>query len=172
MAKGLRSTIKMRFRTAKRKKLERTLMPKIALRANSMVSAIHQGIYIVHKKAPNAFLFPHAPDASVPQVVIEKKEDFRSEALPEAAGCAYGTINRKSLAERRQEQDEYFQLLRGEVKPSDMEIVKEEEKENHMELDSVRECLRPPRNRAKALPIVPLKINNLKKLRTCSRGTK
>jgi hypothetical protein len=100
MAKGIRSKVKKRYRTAKRELVEAHVIKKRVADKNAKINLIAEGriAELVPKPKKNGFLYPDHPDAEFPQAKIIKPLDFRSEALPGAAFAQRG-IRRKFTKE-------------------------------------------------------------------------
>lgn len=95
MAKSIRSKVKKRFRTAKRVLVDATVCRSRAMASSVACSQIARGAARETKLTLNAFKYPDAPEAVVPQVQLSKPFDFRSEALPTSG---YATIgNRRKV---------------------------------------------------------------------------
>jgi hypothetical protein len=90
MAKGLRSKVKKRFRTAKRELVNATIEKKRVQESNRKLKLIQEGriAEVMPKTKKNAFLYPNDADAEFPQHELVKPLDFRSEALPGAKYAA------------------------------------------------------------------------------------
>jgi hypothetical protein len=90
MAKGLRSKVKKRFRTAKRELVNATVEKKRLEESNRKLKLIQEGRIseVAPKTKKNAFLYPKDADAEFPQHKLVKPLDFRSDALPGAKYAA------------------------------------------------------------------------------------
>jgi len=102
MAKGIRSKVKKRFRTAKRDLVNATVEKKRLATCKKAYELCSQGLSneVIPKLTKNAFLYPDDKDAQFPKVNIVKPLDFRSSALP---GAGYATVGgrRKFTAEEK-----------------------------------------------------------------------
>jgi hypothetical protein len=90
MAKGIRSKVKKRYRTAKRELVNATVEKKRLEEANRKIGLVAQGriAEVLPKAKTNGFLYPDDPDSAIPQNVNVKPLDFRSHALPGASNAA------------------------------------------------------------------------------------
>jgi hypothetical protein len=103
MAKGLRSKVKKRFRTAKRELVNATVEKKRLEESNRKLKLIQEGrlAEVMPKTKKNAFLYPNDADAEFPQHQLVKPLDFRSAALP-GAKYAAARGRRKFTAEEKE----------------------------------------------------------------------
>jgi hypothetical protein len=103
MAKGLRSKVKKRFRTAKRELVNATVEKKRVEESNRKLKLIQEGriAEVMPKTKKNAFLYPNDADSEFPQHENVKPLDFRSDALP-GAKYAASRGRRKFTAEEQQ----------------------------------------------------------------------
>ncbi|KAJ1612732.1 hypothetical protein OJ253_481 [Cryptosporidium canis] len=86
MAKGLRSKVKRRFRTAKRLLIKNTLELSRNTEKSNALREIGEGTYIQKEVPLNAFLFPESKNAIFPQKNRSLSVDFRSESISSIAG--------------------------------------------------------------------------------------
>ncbi|KAJ1605652.1 hypothetical protein OIY81_3414 [Cryptosporidium canis] len=86
MAKGLRSKVKRRFRTAKRLLIKNTLELSRNTEKSNALREIGEGTYIQKEVPLNAFLFPESKNAIFPQKNRSLSVDFRSESISNIAG--------------------------------------------------------------------------------------
>ncbi|KAH8741939.1 hypothetical protein FG386_002314 [Cryptosporidium ryanae] len=86
MAKGLRSKVKRRFRTAKRLLIKNTLELKRNIEKSNELREIGEGTYVRKDLPLNAFLYPDNCNAIFPQKNINISVDFRSESISNIAG--------------------------------------------------------------------------------------
>jgi len=103
MAKGIRSKVKKRFRTAKRELVNATVEKKRVAEANRKLKLIQEGriAEVMPKTKKNAFLYPNDKEAEFPQHQLVKPLDFRSSALP-GAKYAAARGRRKFTAEEQE----------------------------------------------------------------------
>ncbi|KAH7649257.1 hypothetical protein FG379_001614 [Cryptosporidium bovis] len=86
MAKGLRSKVKRRFRTAKRLLIKSTLELKRNIEKSNELRKIGEGTYVRKDPPLNAFLYPENCNAIFPQKNRDISVDFRSESISGIAG--------------------------------------------------------------------------------------
>ncbi|KAK6589711.1 hypothetical protein RS030_173 [Cryptosporidium xiaoi] len=86
MAKGLRSKVKRRFRTAKRLLIKSTLELKRNIEKSNELRKIGEGTYVRKDPPLNAFLYPENCNAIFPQKNRDISVDFRSESISSIAG--------------------------------------------------------------------------------------
>merc|ERR1719159_2319600 len=92
MAKGIRSKVKKRFRTAKRELVDASIEKKRKEQAHLKQKLVAEGRYleVMPKKKKNAFLYPDDPESAFPQHEVVKPLDLRSAALPGSANAFVG----------------------------------------------------------------------------------
>ncbi|KAF7455936.1 hypothetical protein HWI79_3525 [Cryptosporidium felis] len=86
MAKGLRSKVKRRFRTAKRLLIKNTLELSRNTEKSNALREIGEGTYVEKELPLNAFLYPESKNAIFPQKHRGVSVDFRSESISSIAG--------------------------------------------------------------------------------------
>ncbi|KAK9170772.1 hypothetical protein CmeUKMEL1_09515 [Cryptosporidium meleagridis] len=86
MAKGLRSKVKRRFRTAKRLLIKNTLELSRNTEKSNALREIGEGTYVQKEIPLNAFLYPESKNAVFPQKNRNASIDFRSESISSIAG--------------------------------------------------------------------------------------
>lgn len=86
MAKGLRSKVKRRFRTAKRLLIKNTLELSRNTEKSNALREIGEGTYVQKDVPLNAFLYPESKNAVFPQKNRSASVDFRSESISSIAG--------------------------------------------------------------------------------------
>eukprot|EP00391_Amoebophrya_sp_Ameob2_P000909 CAMPEP_0179006642 /NCGR_PEP_ID=MMETSP0795-20121207/14679_1 /TAXON_ID=88552 /ORGANISM="Amoebophrya sp., Strain Ameob2" /LENGTH=263 /DNA_ID=CAMNT_0020701449 /DNA_START=129 /DNA_END=919 /DNA_ORIENTATION=- len=100
MAKSIRSSIKKRFRTVKRQRVEKMVDLPRRQACNAQLTRLMKGEVSTAKVAKNAFLYPNDPDAEIPQKTVKKQIDFRAETLPMAGFATAGNRRKYTDAER------------------------------------------------------------------------
>eukprot|EP01017_Pseudomicrothorax_dubius_P033162 TRINITY_DN4412_c0_g1_i7.p1 TRINITY_DN4412_c0_g1~~TRINITY_DN4412_c0_g1_i7.p1 ORF type:complete len:182 (-),score=59.97 TRINITY_DN4412_c0_g1_i7:39-584(-) len=106
MAKGLRSKVKRRFRTLRRKVVEDLYGRSEAEGLSSkLVATIENRNYRV-KEPKNAFLYPNDPDAAFPQKVVAPIVDLRAAQIPIAGAEFIGALRKKKQKEEVHEDNE------------------------------------------------------------------
>lgn len=86
MAKGLRSKVKRRFRTAKRLLIKNTLELSRNIEKSAALKEIGEGTYVQKEIPLNAFLYPESKNAIFPQKNRNVSVDFRSQSISNIAG--------------------------------------------------------------------------------------
>ena len=89
MAKGIRSKVKRRFRTAKRGVVKRTVTESRTKPILNKLLRAAEGVIDVDVKPPNAFRSDE-PDAVIPQHTFTPCTDFRSDKVTEAQYATSG----------------------------------------------------------------------------------
>ena len=83
MAKGIRSKVKKRFRTAKRIRVDKLV--NLPNRRECAAGMQLTALGVPEKKTggpKNAFLYPNDPKSEIPQTSVKTPIDFRCEAMP------------------------------------------------------------------------------------------
>lgn len=84
MGKSIRSKVMKRFRTCKREYVASTVDVERLNRVSLKCHLIATGQHFEVKQPVNGFKYPTSMDADIPQVIVAKSTDFRSEAMPNA----------------------------------------------------------------------------------------
>eukprot|EP00916_Digyalum_oweni_P008694 GHVL01014507.1.p1 GENE.GHVL01014507.1~~GHVL01014507.1.p1 ORF type:complete len:130 (+),score=25.43 GHVL01014507.1:95-484(+) len=126
MAKGLRSKVKLRFRNAKRAKLDKSVTLEKQNRCHNILKCIQEGTYVDVKKPLNAFLHPDEVDAVIPQRQVQPKIDFRSAYVSESATAFIGNRRKISKKDRLDLLLKREKLLRGTYWPYEKAVQKME----------------------------------------------
>lgn len=91
MAKGIKDKEKKRFRSARRHKIENTILRDRRQEQYDAIMKRAQGISTEEPKKVNGFLHPNDPNASIPQVPPKLLIDFRANVVPMAVAAKRGS---------------------------------------------------------------------------------
>lgn len=90
MAKGVRSKVKKRYRTAKRQRVEALVDGPRRVKLNAKLMKVARGEAVEEEgiQPKNKFMYPDDPEAEIPQWTVKTPIDFRAEKMP-MAGYAF-----------------------------------------------------------------------------------